>query len=83
MSVTTRARCDWSVQSPLQGGENRRRHSPSLLMVKEGGLLQKGKGEDNGGKFPRRCKKKGGYWMPKNEFNEQSFIIDFRALSIL
>jgi hypothetical protein len=53
----------------LQESENHRRFSPSLLMVKEEGLLQRRKGERQWGKFPCRCKKKGGYWMQKNKLH--------------
>ena len=58
-----RARCDWSVQSPIKRGENRRRFSPLLMMVKEENDCKGERVERQWGKFPRRCKKKGGYWL--------------------
>ena len=76
MSVTTRARCDWSVQSPIKRGENRRRFSPSLLMVKEESDCKGERGERQWGKFPRRCKKKGGYWLTLTTQYVHRYLID-------
>jgi len=42
---------------------------PPCWWSKRGGCYKRERGKDNGGKFPRRCKKKGGYWMPKNELH--------------
>ncbi len=82
MSVTTRARCDWSVQSPIKRGENRRRFSPSLLMVKEESDCKGERGERQWGTFPRRCKKKGGYWLTLTSHNAVRASISTRQISI-
>ena len=42
------------------------------------------KGKDNGGKFPHRCKNKGGYWMQKKDYTlTQLHYRLSRAISIL
>ena len=78
MSVTTRARCDWSVQSPIKRGENRRRFSPSLLMVKEESDCKGERGKDNGVNFRAVANRRVG----TDSHSQRSTCIDFYAANI-